>query len=313
MTRGQWRGRADEKLRLPSFFAGNTVLLSRGNIMGQLAPTFSLKKLPPAAAQGALEYTPTYTGRARHPVSVDFEADGEISSVGFAFEDYTRAHVTSHKLAPSRRLPTPSWAVNTSELRALLVRFMENRAGIRNPGAGSLVERLNEAQRRLLTTIPHKIAVLDHLCREYQDVRSTDPDRARILASQISNLDTGIRLIRMGPGAVGRMIHLYYAVGLDSVGTAAEIGCHPVLVRQTLHRLHRLANKPRKAPKEPKVQRANRQMEMRSRRRKRGLCGSCGAECAPNFTACQYHLDQQRSYRQRTRAVTNAMACSQSA
>jgi hypothetical protein len=212
--------------------------------MGQLSPNFSLKRLPSAAAHGALEDKPVFMS-GRKPVSAAFDADGEVITPGIAFEDYARMNTQQRKTSGARQLPTPSWAVNQLELRALLVRFLENRAGIRDPGAGSLVERLNEAQRRLLSSIPRKVENLDRLCREYQDVKNTDRARARVLQSQIANLDTGIRLARMGPGVVARIVVLYYSVGLDSVGTAAEIGCSPMLVRQTLYRLHRIANQRR--------------------------------------------------------------------
>jgi hypothetical protein len=209
--------------------------------MGQLSPNFSLKRLPSAAAHGALEDKPVFMS-GRKPVSAAFDADGEVITPGIAFEDYARMNTQQRKTSGARQLPTPSWAVNQLELRALLVRFLELRAGIRTPGSGSLVQRLNEAQRRLLASIPRKIEVLDRLCREHQEAKSTDPARARMLASQIANLDTGIRLTRMGPGVIARMVTLFHGCGYDSVGTAAEIGCHPVLVRQTLHRLRRIAN-----------------------------------------------------------------------
>jgi hypothetical protein len=210
--------------------------------MGQLSPTFSLRKLPPAPAHGALVSEPSFAYRGRRPVSAEFDSDGAFSSPCICFDDYSRMRTVVHKSCGERQLPTPSWAVNASELRALLVRFLETRAGIRKPGAGSLIQRLNEAHRRLLASIPRKIEVLDRLCVEFQSAKQTDPARARMLQSQIQNLDTSIRLIRLGPGTVARMVHLYYAVGYNSCGCASEIGCSPMLVRQTLYRLHRIAN-----------------------------------------------------------------------
>lgn len=206
-----------------------------------LSQNFHLQRCEPGVAQGAFELEPAFGIRKRLPVSAEFDADGEAVSIGIAFDDYVKMHTIQRKLSGERRLPTPSWAVNQSELRSLLVHFFERRAGIRYHGNGSDVQRLNAAQQKLLSRVPGMTEVLDRLCGRYAAAKSADPERARSFRIQIQSIDTTIRMVRMGPGGVARIVHLYYSVGMDSVGVAAEIGITPMHVRQTLWRLHRAA------------------------------------------------------------------------
>ena len=248
-----------------------------------IAPTFSLRKLPPATAHGVLEAEPAFGNRGRRPVSAELEGDGEFRSPGISFEDYKFMNTMQRKTSGERRLPTPTWATNTSEFRILLTRFLELRAGIREPGAGSLAQRLNAAQQKMLQSIPRKVAVIDRLSREYVELKKTgtDPERALLLEREVRNLDTVIRMIRMGPGGVARMVQIYYGCGCDSVDVGSEIGISPTQVRQTLFRLHKtakeLANpkppKPRKPKPEPGPRYCRCGAELPKRLR---LCDACG-------------------------------------
>lgn len=263
--------------------------------MTTLAPCFSMKKCPPGVAHGALEAEPVFKHRLR-PVSAEVDGAGYFHTPGIDFSDYARMQTMQRKTSGERRLPTPSWAVNQAELRALLVVFFERRAGIRTPGTGSLIQRLNEAQRKLLAKIPAKVAVIDHLCREYMAVKSTDPARARLLQSEIQNLDTCIRMAKMGPGGVARMVTLYYSVGLDSVGTASEIGITPPHVRQTLWRLNQIAAAPPKAPAPPNPKRFIPFL------RTPKLCVICGKEFSPMKTQKTCSPECRQENRRRKRA-----------
>lgn len=141
-----------------------------------LSPNFCLKKCPPGAAQGAYEVQQVLR-HAHRPVSAEMDGDGEVQSTGIDWSDYTRMQTVEHKATTgARRLPTPSWALNSRELQELLVRFFENRA--RTNGTGSLVQRLNAAQQVLLTQLPWMTENVDRFCREYREARTTDPARA---------------------------------------------------------------------------------------------------------------------------------------
>ena len=101
--------------------------------MATLAPCFSMKKCPPGIAHGADRPEVQFADRKKNPVHADFGADGEISSTGIAFEDYSRCQVRIRKMSGERRLPTPSWAFDYAQQRELLARFWEQRAGIMFP------------------------------------------------------------------------------------------------------------------------------------------------------------------------------------
>lgn len=254
--------------------------------MGQtFSANFHLQRCEPGVAQGALVSEPAFGIRSRKPVSAELEGDGEFSTPGIAFEDFSRMSTMQRKTSGERRLPTPSWAVNQSELRALLVRFFERRVGIVAPGNGSDIQRLNAAQRKLLSRIPGMTEVLDRLCREYTEVKDADPARATVLQIEIQNLDTSIRMARMGPGGVARVVHLYYGCAYDSCAVASEIGITPMHVRQTLFRLHRAAK-----PVPPK--RCVCGNELAPRKQKCDACKSkprrcaCGAELEPEKRKC---------------------------
>ena len=200
------------------------------------APRFTL--CPPAAAHSILKSEPPFGGSHQNPVSVEFQAEG-FQTPGVSFEDYSRMSTQVRKQSGQRRLRTPSWAVNERQLRALLVRFFERRAGFRSPQPGTYAERLQRADEKFKALSASRIQVMDKLCGEYVQLRSTgaDPARQRELERTIEGIDTLLRV--GGLGVVARVIYLYYGVGLDSVGVGTEVGCKPPHVRQILLRLHK--------------------------------------------------------------------------
>lgn len=203
------------------------------------APSFHIVKCPPAAAHGVLPPEPAFGNRGKKPVSVEFHADGEMTATGFSFEEYNFAQTRTRKMTGERRLPTPSWAFNLKEQRELLARFWEQRAGIRCPRIDTPAKRLRYAYRKYMRDYyPKFLTTMKRLCEEL--VACNDPKRRRELEIEIQGLDTQLRTARQGPGTIVAIIHNYYAVGLDSPGTGAEVGIHPMVIRQTLWRLHKL-------------------------------------------------------------------------
>ncbi len=164
-------------------------------------------------------------------------------ATNISWDDYSRMGVSNRKLFKGRKLPTPSWAVNDSELQSLVARFFEERAWLRSrPKAGSPSKRLALAQKMIVARGPRWIGVLDKLCREYTELKrtNTDPDRQRTLEIQIENVDTRLVFAEKGPAVVVAMVYMYYRRGLTSPEIAVELGCKPPLVRRTLHKLDRL-------------------------------------------------------------------------
>jgi len=146
-------------------------------------------------------------------------------------------------------LPTPTWAVNDSALRKLIVAYMEKRAGI-SPGKGTLPERLERARQAALRQHPEMNATLDRLSRKY--VTAKRPKRKRALQIEIEGLDTTLRISENGAAVIAAVVYLYYRVGLDSPGIAEVLRLKPPHVRIVLYRMRRIAEQ-LSAPKSAKL------------------------------------------------------------
>jgi hypothetical protein len=183
------------------------------------------------------------------PVSAVYRGLGEWETPGVSFSDYERMAVQTRKQSGERRLPTPSWALNYSEQRELLVYFMERRAlnlWHRSPSVMKCLPldmRLAMAQATIVARCSSLVALIDKLSAEYVGLKKQNPKapRVRQLETLIENLDTRLRFERKdgGLGCIARTIHLYYSVGLDSVGVGAELGIKPPQVRRTIFMLHK--------------------------------------------------------------------------
>jgi hypothetical protein len=171
---------------------------------------------------------------------VGFIAD-EFVSTGLSHDDYAGMHVQNRGTA-ERRLAAPTWAFNDSQLRELLVHFIERRAGFRNPRSGTHAERLARAKARLASRVPRMTTTLTDLCREYVAVKKRDRDarRRRLLEIEIENLDTQLRFIKKPEAIVAGVVFHYYRRGADSVETGLCLGMKPPHVRMILWRLNRL-------------------------------------------------------------------------
>jgi hypothetical protein len=88
---------------------------------------------------------------------------------------------------------------------------------------------------------PMSECVLKKMCSAYLQLKKSGCDSARLdkLSQEIENHDTVLRLNTNLAGTVLRIVHLYYSVGMDSVGIALELGFKPPHVRQVLWRLRR--------------------------------------------------------------------------
>jgi hypothetical protein len=181
----------------------------------------------------------------KQPVHAEYGADGEWKSTGIAFSDYARMSVQQHKLAPWRRLETPSWAVNDSQLRELLVAFMEERAFNRAAQPGTFAERLANAQKKIIADCSELTKTIDRLCTRFVELKRTVPftpeiaKQATNLAQQIETLDTRLRFESNDGGLamICGVVYRYYRLGLDSVGVGKELGIKPPHCRQIVWRL----------------------------------------------------------------------------
>lgn len=186
----------------------------------------------------------------RYPVSADFNGGDEWSSPGLSFDDYARCHVQNRKQSGVRRLPTPKWAFNFSMQRELLVAYLEKRAYLKYIPHGlnrlTLLQRLARAQAVLVRRRPMFVERITELCKEYVAMKNAGRPAGvlRKREIQIELLDTRLRMEFKddgGAGMIARIIHLYYSVSLDSVGTAQEMGIKPPHVRKILFELNKVA------------------------------------------------------------------------
>jgi hypothetical protein len=202
-----------------------------------------------------------FADRRPHPVSAASDGHGGFNTPGVSFEDFSRMTTMQRKTTGERRLPTPSWAVNDSELQHVLTVFMEERAGFlkhkdlpraekKDLTPEALKARLQKATEKELSRRAGKLAVMKRLNEEYVHIRQQgflsdgEQTRLRELETEIQGLSTYLRYSQNGGAdVVAGMVYLYYRTGMDSVGVASELGIKPQHVRQTLWRLHRTAER----------------------------------------------------------------------
>ena len=206
-----------------------------------------VKKLPPAPPRKGLGFDEGRFSHAKQirPVAARL-VGGEIESTGLDFSDYAHCHTTVSTLAPQRRMETPTWANNDAQLRALVVAYMERRAGLHTAQPGTEKERLERAQARLLRDEPNRVAVLDRLCHELVRLRSQPQSaataaRMQFLVEQIESIDTALRINRNIAQVVLGVVHHYYRCGRNSVETAAAMRLKPPHVRRMLWALAQVA------------------------------------------------------------------------
>lgn len=216
-----------------------------------------------------------FANRRAFPVHAEYGADHEWQSPGIAFEDYARMQTSVRAVAPGRQLETPSWAVNNTQLRELLVAFLEERAfnGRTGLDTGTLAERLANAQRKLIANCgKFLIPTIDRLCKRLVALKGSGPStqqtqkQIRSLEQEIENADTRLRFEQKDGGAslVLGVVYFYFRLGQDSVAVGKQLETKPPHIRQIVWRLRntwaklerwRLDPSTRPVPKTPKPKR----------------------------------------------------------
>ncbi|MGA8538970.1 MAG: hypothetical protein WB566_05690 [Terriglobales bacterium] len=169
------------------------------------------------------------------------DAGGEYKNA-LAFSDYTRCQ-TSTKCGPrARMIPTPSWVLNATTRRAVILAYLVKRCfGPKQcAGISALPERARLAAvvARMKVQAMALMKVADGLCLDY--VTTPDPARRKVLERAIPNIDAQICMTK-NPEVFSAVLYDYYLLGLDSVGCAQRNGLTPVGVRQLISRMNRTA------------------------------------------------------------------------
>lgn len=186
------------------------------------------------------------------PVHARALADGEFETPGIAFEDYRNMHIQQRKPSWERRLPTPTWAVNDSQLRQVLAAFAAKRAYIagwqKKFNRTKTLAVIGRAEKHIRTTlVPSLEEQLRKLCAEYMVLRKlpnpTVDDRARLrkVEELIENRDTQLIMAKRPTATAAAVVYLYYRCGLDSVGVAEHVHLKPPHIRVLCYHLNRCA------------------------------------------------------------------------
>jgi hypothetical protein len=201
-----------------------------------------------------------YVGGARpaYPVEARLGAHGEWKTTGIDFSDYGRMSRMQQKLDSGRYLATPAWVLNDSQLRTVLVHYLEDRANVNPAPQLSEIERIRRAEKALQAVIPRNEAVLTRLAKEYVALKRDGGD-VRMLARLIEGLDTVLVVTKDIASKALMVAHLYYRMGLNSVEVAKEVGIKPPHCRAMLWRLRKVAaalgygTAPRRERKRPRA------------------------------------------------------------
>ncbi|HYM76123.1 MAG TPA: hypothetical protein VE377_09120 [Candidatus Dormibacteraeota bacterium] len=205
---------------------------------------------PPGEARNAR--FDEYVGvRRKLPIQkATFDAEGVAESNGIDWGDFGRMGQFQHKLDSGRLSDTPSWATNDKQLRAVLVVYLERRAGLMKPGPGTEIQRLQRAQATLIKQTASFQVSLDKMVHRYAGIlarlKETPADTEALAAkhdcaTQIQNLDTVLLFNKDIAGKVLRVVHCYYRMGYTSVQVETETGLKPPHVREILWRLRKVA------------------------------------------------------------------------
>jgi len=165
------------------------------------------------------------------------------AETGISFQDFEGMHIHRRKVRQERRLPTPTWAVNDEQLRAVMLRFAEDRLYIKDH-AGTDAERLSRIQAESARVLPQKRKDLEHRLAIYAKLTEQNEKVASRFAIQVQNMDTEILVLERGVVTLASaIVYQYYRQGLNSVEVAQELGLRSPMIRIWLYRLHATANR----------------------------------------------------------------------
>lgn len=167
------------------------------------------------------------------------------AETNISFSDYERMHLLRRVRTQSRRIETPSWVFNDSELRRVILAYCERRFSIRRKPGASDLQRLAAIRKRAGDEAKTLASRMERFLHEYRETRKRgDARRLEILQVEIQNLDSSIMVLRRLPEVATGVIHFYYRLGYDSVLTGEELHMRPPAVRQMLWKIVRAANPP---------------------------------------------------------------------
>ena len=187
--------------------------------------------------------THQFAGRERRAVSVKYIGH-ETESTNIAFSDYQRMHTEYRKPFAGRRLPSPPWAMNDEQLRAVVTRCVERRAYMnrvdKKHPKGTDSERLAQAKQVLAARKQNQIGTLDCLLdihRTLKEKCGDNPAAVRLAAQKVEEHDTLLITNEKPELFLLGVAYRYWRVGENSVEVGAALGIRPPLVRKLCWRM----------------------------------------------------------------------------
>jgi len=223
------------------------------------------------------------------PVSVRYMGLDRWDTPGLGFGDFASMHRQSKVQFHGRDINAPSFALNVPEMKLLLARYFERRAGWRIPKVGTPEWRLKQALRKIKKDIPAKRKLLHKLNEQYITLQrqGAAPKAIRELENNVRTLDGEILMAQRGLAPVVALIYFHFRLGFNSPQTAAELGIRPQAVRQTAYRLTHLWEKMQSGQDHPPSKKEIKNEQVREHRK--------------NFTPEQreafkkYHVDYRKA------------------
>jgi hypothetical protein len=180
-----------------------------------------------------------FGGRRSNAVNARKTREG-WDTTGIAFSDLQLSmHVQRRQKVRERRLETPKWAVNDTELLAVVLNLCERRLYLKpDPSVVTDKQRAARIRKTELEFCEKRWKPL--LRKMYDRLKDeTDPYLKTKLSEQIQNVDSCIMMARRSSIAVMvAVVYFYYRNGWDSVKVGEELKLHPPHVRQILARLY---------------------------------------------------------------------------
>jgi hypothetical protein len=199
---------------------------------------------PPSQPRSGLHFDKAqFSARRRLPVEAHYVGarngvNGWVSASGISFDDYRNMTTMQRRtVGRIRRLETPDFMKDERRFRAVVIRYLEIKAGFQTPQNGTEVERTLRFTVAMKTKAERAEQNLDKFAALY--VAATDDAERERLQQLIQEYDASIRVYRE-PAVIPQICRAYYFERLDSCDVADRFGFKAPHVRKILQRLQRL-------------------------------------------------------------------------
>jgi hypothetical protein len=184
-----------------------------------------------------------FAGRRSKAVSARYTPQG-WETTGISFDNYRTMHSMRRERVQERRLETPTWATNDTELREVILKFCERRFYLDEGHRGHVPGLSQEGRLGRIRQIERLHA--KRCERQYHEhlekYKSLPEERKAKFSIQLRNADMQVHLYKRGTAAMATaIVYLYYRLGYDSVTVAETLHLNSPLIRQFLARLNNAA------------------------------------------------------------------------